>query len=108
MPVRGDCKDYAIRDEICNILENDKKLQIRQIYIITHYAVIGGGGECVSVICQVYTEDSNYYTGFVVTMALDNNNKDARKVATQILAGILREGLSMDSKEQIERGTLVK
>ena len=108
MPVRGDCKDHAIRDEICNILENDKKLQIRQIYIITHYAVIGGSGECVSVICQVYTEDSNYYTGFVVTMALDNNNKDARKIATQILAGILREGLSMDSKEQIERGTLVK
>ena len=26
MPVRGDCKDHAIRDEICNILENDKKL----------------------------------------------------------------------------------
>ena len=52
----------------------------------------------------MYTEDPDYHTGFVVTMALDN--KDARKVATGILAGILREGLSMDSKEQIERGTL--
>ena len=40
-------------------------------------------------------------------MALDNNNKDARKVATGILAGILREGLSMDSKERIERGIIL-
>lgn len=102
LPCRGDCENRNIRDEICNSFEKNNNLKISgQPYIFTHYTEKGGLGVRLSIICHVQSNDSKYMTGFVVTVPI-NNNENEREVTSQVLAGILREGLSLDAKRAIE------
>ena len=106
MPCRGNCDERALRDEICSFLENNDELKIfGQPYIFTHYASSGGGGLRLSLICRVYTGNTDYMTGFVVTVPVTTQDSNVKHVIAWVLDGILKEGLSLDAKSKIEGGS---
>lgn len=103
MPVRGDCEDSALRDEICDAFEKDSRLEMFEPYIFLHNAQRGGGGRKLTFICRTYADGLGYINGFVVSVPVTKDDDNPRRVAAWVLSGILREGLSLDAKRAIER-----
>lgn len=103
MPVRGNCEDSALCDKLCDLFENDKNLKIQQPYIVKHYKELGGGGERLSIICRTYGGGVDYIQGFVVSVPVTKDEDNPRHTIAWVIAGMLREGLSLDAKRAIER-----
>ena len=103
MPVRDDCEDSALRDEICDMLENNNDLKIQEPYIFKHNTCKGDGGQRLSVICRAYTGKLDYAIGIVITVPVTKEEDNAYKIASWVLSGMFKEGLSLEAKRQIEK-----
>lgn len=103
MPVRSDCNDNALRDELCDLFENDKDLKIQQPYIAKHFKGPNSKSEQLSIVCRTYGSGVDYIQGFVVSVPVTKDESNPRCIIAWVLDEMLREGLSLDAKVAIKK-----